>query len=58
MSLNSVLLDACAKAAGFDPDSAIHADLDSLIGSWVEDPETEAALNSQRTVDKKDWKKA
>ncbi len=55
MSLNAVLLDAVTKAAGVCVESTVHHDLDSFIGSWVADPETDVALVSQRKIEPGDW---
>ena len=55
-SLNTVLLEALAKDAAVGVESRVYNDLDHLIGSWVSDPETDAALGEQRQVDPKDWK--
>ena len=55
-SLNSVVLELLCKEAGGEAEIRIHDDLDFLIGSWVEDPDIEAALQDQRKVNMKDWK--
>ena len=55
-SLNRVLLDVLMKAASVAPEPRVYGDLDFLIGSWVNDAETEEALREQRQIDPKDWK--
>lgn len=57
-SLNSLLLEAIAKEAGISGEPAAHSDLDSLIGTWVTDPETEKALQEQRALHPRDWEPA
>lgn len=55
LSLNAVLLEVLTSAAGVGKEPRVHDDLDHLIGSWVHDPETDRALDTQRTVDLRDW---
>lgn len=54
-SLNAVLLDAVSQAAGVDAEPKLHRELDALIGSWVADAETDAALAEQRRLVPGDW---
>jgi hypothetical protein len=54
-SLNGLLLDIVRDAAGMTAEPAEHHDLDHLIGTWVSDPETERALDEQRSVVPGDW---
>lgn len=54
-SLNTILVEALAAAASVASEPRVHTDLDHLIGSWVDDPETDRALAEQRTVDPRDW---
>lgn len=54
-SLNQVLIEALQKEAGVVATVRVYDDLDSLIGSWVRDPETEKALQEARKVDPRDW---
>ena len=54
-SLNAVLVEIVTRAAGVDAEPTIHNDLDPLIGSWVHDPDTEAALVQQRRINPGDW---
>jgi hypothetical protein len=55
-SLNAFVIEALRTAAGVAAEAPEHHDLDAFIGSWVEDPETEAALREQRTIDEADWR--
>lgn len=54
-SLNTVLLEALAAGAGLVRESAVHEDLDDLIGTWVEDPAFDEALRAQDQVDPQAW---
>ena len=54
-SLNAVLIEIVTRAAGVDAEPMVHNDLDPLIGSWVRDPDTEAALVEQRRITPGDW---
>ena len=54
-SLNSVLLEALAK--GLDTDKQIeYHDMDDLAGTWVADPDIDAALDSFNKIDEDLWK--
>ncbi|MCK5249024.1 MAG: hypothetical protein KAJ98_03615 [Spirochaetaceae bacterium] len=55
ISLNSVLLEAISK--GLDADKQIeYHDMDDLAGTWVTDPEIEAALAAFSEIDEYLWK--
>ncbi|MBI4346671.1 MAG: hypothetical protein HY553_07430 [Elusimicrobia bacterium] len=54
-SFNRALLGALAKGAGLG-ESPVYTDLDGVIGSWIDDPDTERALAEQRTIDPELWK--
>lgn len=54
-SLNAVLLDALAAAGAVEAGETLHDDLDDLIGTWVEDPGFEAAVEAQDQVDSELW---
>lgn len=54
-SLNSVLLEALAKGLGAN-ESPSYDDMDDLTGSWVADPEIDAALETFNQIDKDIWK--
>ena len=55
-SLNAVLVGALKKETGISDEDTVYDDLDYLIGSWISDPNTEAALAELRTLDAEDWK--
>lgn len=55
-SLNQVLLDMLAAGLGVFRHQPRNAELLSLVGSWVEDPDAEKALGEMRTVDEEMWK--
>ena len=54
-SLNSVLLEALAAGAGLVREPVVHDDLDDLVGTWVEDPAVNEALQAQDRVDPQAW---
>ncbi len=54
-SINEVALDALAKAARIDSLSRLEEFRD-IIGSWVEDPEFDRALEAQRQIDEELWR--
>ncbi|MEA1910626.1 MAG: hypothetical protein U9N32_02995 [Spirochaetota bacterium] len=53
-SLNSVLLDALSKGLGSSGTAEYH-DMDDLAGTWVADPEIDAALASFDNIDEDLW---
>ena len=56
-SLNSLLREALAREAGGDLASAIvHHDLDTLAGTWDDDPEFDRALADQDRVEPGMWR--
>lgn len=55
-SLNAVLIRLLERGLGIGEEEVRHHDLDDLIGSWVSDPECEAALEDQRRIDPELWK--
>jgi hypothetical protein len=34
----------------------VHADLDDLIGTWVDDPEFDKAIEEQDQIDEEKWR--
>ncbi len=54
-SLNQLALDALRRFVDVPPEPAAHRDLDDLVGSWIEDPEFDAALDEQRRIDEELW---
>ena len=55
-SLNSVALHLLTVGLGLSGEPPRSHDLDSVAGSWVEDPALDAALKSMDKVDKDLWK--
>jgi hypothetical protein len=55
-SLNEVALDAMLSGVGITAEPVKRRDLSDLVGAWVEDPETDAALADQRRVDPELWR--
>ena len=54
-SLNETTLEALSKAAGVDSSARLDEFRD-IIGSWVEDPEFDRALEAQRQIDEELWR--
>ena len=54
-SLNQVLLDALAAGLGVFRNQPRNAELLSLAGTWIEDPEAEKAFAEMRKVDDELW---
>jgi plasmid stability protein len=54
-SLNDVALGALARAVGLTDEMVRHRDLSDLAGTWQEDPEFDAALADQDTIDEALW---
>ena len=55
-SLNQVALEALLDACGLTPKPALRRSLDDVVGAWLDDPEVEAALADQRSIDEDLWK--
>lgn len=55
-SLNEIVLRALAAAAGLGAAPVKKRDLSDLIGTWVDDPEFDAAIAAQKTIHPDDWK--
>ena len=56
-SLNHVLREALAREAGVGGvDEVVYRDLDTLAGTWVEDPEFDRAIAAQDRVDEALWR--
>lgn len=51
MSLNEVLLDALIKGLDTAEEPAKYHDLDDLAGTWVDDPEFDAAIKAFEMID-------
>jgi hypothetical protein len=54
-SLNAVALEALARGLELDAQPVKHTDLDSLIGSWQEDPAFDQAIADFEKVDEAAW---
>jgi len=55
-SLNELVLDVLARAAGVGNGQKVYTDLDHLIGTWVHDPEFDAAIAEQDQIDEELWR--
>jgi plasmid stability protein len=55
-SLNDVAIEALRQGAGVDQRRVKKRDLSSIAGTWVQDPETEAALREQDQIDPELWR--
>jgi len=57
MSLNEVLRAALIREAeGTDVPERVYSDLDALVGSWVDDPGFDAAIQAQDRIDEALWR--
>lgn len=54
-SLNEAILETLKKGTGLSEKPLVHHDLDSLIGTWEDDPVFEEALRGQDQIDPKVW---
>ncbi|NKB69805.1 MAG: antitoxin [Candidatus Latescibacteria bacterium] len=54
-SLNEVTLQALEKGLDLTDQALRHSDLDDLIGTWVEDPEFDRAVEEMDQVDPELW---
>jgi plasmid stability protein len=55
-SLNEIAIEAMAAAMGLAERPVKHRDLGDIVGTWREDPDTEAALADQRQLDNDSWR--
>jgi hypothetical protein len=55
-SLNQVALEALQRGLGINAAPPEFHDLDHLIGTWVDDPEFDAAIAAQDIVDEDLWR--
>ena len=55
-SLNSVLLDVLKRGVGVADEPVEYHDLDELAGSWVADPDFDAAMEAFESIDEELWK--
>ena len=54
-SINDVAVQAMARGLGLAGEMARQRDLGGLAGRWQEDPEFDAAIADQDTIDKELW---
>ncbi|HEV2391280.1 MAG TPA: hypothetical protein VG146_02850 [Verrucomicrobiae bacterium] len=55
-SLNTVAVETLAEGLRVGGETLRYDDLQSLVGSWVEDPKFDAAVQAQDTVDPDLWR--
>lgn len=55
-SLNTVVIDALWRGVGLHDERVKYHDLDSLIGSWKNDPAFDEAIELQNRIDWDQWK--
>jgi plasmid stability protein len=55
-SLNEVAVDALRRALGLAEEPVAQRDLKDIQGTWVDDPEIDAALAEQRQIDPELWR--
>ena len=55
-SINAVLIDAIQAALSPETPRKVNHDFDDLIGTWVDDPEFDRAVEEQRRIDPELWK--
>ena len=55
-SINAVVVEAIARGLELDARPAVHTDLDSLIGTWQEDPDFDRATAVFERIDEDAWK--
>lgn len=55
-SLNAVIVELLEQAVVPNGQPVVHHDLDFLIGTWVEDPKFNEAMEECERIDEEDWK--
>jgi len=55
-SLNQAALETLSTGLCLAGEPLVHSDLDFLTGTWVEDPDFDAALREQDRVDPRIWR--
>jgi hypothetical protein len=55
-SINQTAIEVLHTGLALNGDSFIHRDLDFVVGTWVEDPAFDQAIQSQDRVDPKLWR--
>ena len=54
-SLNATAIDALRDGLGLTDLPVARRDLSDIVGTWVQDPEIDAALENQRRIDPDLW---
>jgi len=55
-SLNTVTIEVLSRGSGVGEEEFEFHDMDDLIGTWVDDPEFAAAIESMHVIDEELWK--
>ena len=55
-SINKVAIETLMRGLGMTTEPVVYDDLDSLAGTWVDDPEFDAAIREMDLVDEEIWK--
>jgi hypothetical protein len=55
-SLNTAAVETLSAGLCVSGETLHHADLDFIVGTWVEDPEFDAALRAQDQIDPDLWR--
>ena len=55
-SLNKVVIEALSRGLGLTEEPHQYNDLDDLVGTWVEDPEFDAAIKAMDQIDPDLWR--
>lgn len=55
-SLNSAAIDALSRGLDLEAVSVEHHDLDDLVGTWVQDPDFDKAMDEMDRVDAELWR--
>jgi plasmid stability protein len=54
-SLNEAALEALARGLGYDGTAPRQRELSDIAGTWLDDPEFDAALDDQQRIDPELW---
>jgi hypothetical protein len=54
-SLNDIAIEALERGMGVAEGRVVYRRLSGVAGTWVEDPEVDAALAEQDRVDEEEW---
>ena len=55
-SLNEMVIEALARAMGFSKEPVRQRDLSRMVGTWIEDPEFDRAIEDQDRIDEDLWR--